>query len=450
MDPEVSRVYNDILYDKFNPSKVRDLDLNLTDLEYCISFERLVCTVSGIYHQMKSIFRDLEYFKKDEKSYLVKISEGIISDVVESLENKFFYGMDLDEMVDAIFEEIGSLCEKEKSRIAAGDKKEVLARHESVQSKKENHSLVINNIRGNAVTKHIDVSINRFSQLIGLTISRLVLNSQPSTLFNAYSVEDSILQATRFALKNDNYSSEKHLTYFLNSAPDRAHPADFFKICVNTLKTDSSDEISVDMLELNYLSQKQDTETAKNYRFDTEELEKCKFRFNERYTRRVEVTFESSIEDYDLSSKMCLAAYQIVYKTICINRETDYDLERRKNILITKDHLFEFLSFLNHTPGPHKTSLSTHNGYRPRSQIWTSDYTLTIEKENFLDYSKNLKNFHSENVSGPFSAYEDVTESIMWGAKSTKIGTQKNLAEERTKKYLFGLPKEGSQGGVRD
>jgi hypothetical protein len=444
MDAEVSRVYNDILYDKFNPTKVRDLELNLTDLEYCISFERLVCSISGIYHQMKSIFGDLEYFKKDEKSYLVKISEGIIGSMVEGLENKFLYSMDLNEMVDAIFSEIESLCATEKSRIAAGEKKQVLARHESVQSKKENHSLVINNIRGNAVTKHIDVSINRFSQLIGLTISRLVLNSQPSTLFNAYSVEDSILQATRFALKNDNYSSEKHLTYFLNSAPDRAHPADFFKICVNTLKTDSSDEISVDMLELNYLSQKQDTETAKNYRFDTEELEKCKFRFNERYTRRVDVTFESSIEDYDLASKMCLAAYQIVYKTICINRETDYDLERRKNILITKDHLFEFLSFINYGPSTHKTNLTSREGYRPREHIWTSDYALTLEKENFLDYTKNLKNYQTEKVSGPFSAYDDVTESIMWGAKTSKIGNMKNLAEERTKIFLSSQNNEGA------
>ena len=98
---------------------------------------------------------------------------------------------------------------------------------------------------------------------------------------------------------------------------------------VNTLKTDTSDEISVDMLELNYIPQKKDTDTAKNYRFDTEELEKCKFRFNERYTRKLNITFESSIDGYDLISKMCLAVYQIVYKTICINKETDYDLERR-------------------------------------------------------------------------------------------------------------------------
>lgn len=211
MDPEVSRVYNDILYDKFNPSKVSELNLNLlSDLEYCINFERLVCSISGVYHQMKSIFGDLEYFKKDEKKYLVKISEEVMGEVVGGLEDKFLYSLDLNSMIDAIFSEIDNLCSTEKSKLASGEKKSVLARHESVQSQKENHSLVINNIQGIAVTKHIDVSINRFSQLIGLTISRLVLNSQPSTLFNAYSVEDSILQATRFALKNDNYSSEKH------------------------------------------------------------------------------------------------------------------------------------------------------------------------------------------------------------------------------------------------
>ena len=119
-------------------------------------------------------------------------------------------------------------------------------------------------------------------------------------------------------------------------------------------------------------------------------------------------------------------------------------------MLITKDHLFEFLSFLGYGPSGSKVSASSREGYRPREHIWTSDYALTLEKENFLDYTKNLKSYQSEKVVGPFSAYDDVTESIMWGSKGSKLGNLKNSAETKVREFLDCQKNDYTHGGVRD
>lgn len=77
MDPEVSRVYQDICSSVFSTQKIGHLQLTLSNLDYCISFERLVYAIVNVYHSINSIFRDVDDYKRSEKDYLKSVSGKI-------------------------------------------------------------------------------------------------------------------------------------------------------------------------------------------------------------------------------------------------------------------------------------------------------------------------------------------------------------------------------------
>jgi rRNA maturation protein Rpf1 len=89
MDPEVSRVYQDICSSCFNQDIIQNLQFTLNNLDYCISFERLIYAIVSIYHQIKAVFAEIEKFLSDEKYYLVKISEKIVTDTIDGLEKEY-------------------------------------------------------------------------------------------------------------------------------------------------------------------------------------------------------------------------------------------------------------------------------------------------------------------------------------------------------------------------
>jgi hypothetical protein len=120
----------------------------------------------------------------------------------------------------------------------------------SQESSNAQNRSYIDNLKNRRQRRYIDIGTNRLSELLGLTISRLVPNNN-DTFYNSYSLEDSLLQACRFALSNDynkNYVIDKHVTYFINDK--KKYPTEFFKLYLNYFPR--AESLDIDLLEINF------------------------------------------------------------------------------------------------------------------------------------------------------------------------------------------------------
>ena len=110
-DPEVSRVYQDICSSYFNSRYLQNMRSTLDNLDYCISFEKLVYIIVCIYHEIKDIFDMIDLFKNNEKNLYHKISEKVVTQTIDDLEDEFDYdNWDIFVVIDDLFNEISDQC----------------------------------------------------------------------------------------------------------------------------------------------------------------------------------------------------------------------------------------------------------------------------------------------------------------------------------------------------
>lgn len=371
-DPVVSKVYQDICGNYLTPSRVSTLDFNLDNYDYTLAFEKLVLSVNCIFHKMKQTFTDLEYFQKDETYYVKKVVEEVLGKVAEDLNTKFYFDWNIIKAIDELFYEIDNAIrdqKKDKPQIdQAWNKEEHQKTAQYIQKK-------YNQMNRNS----IDISINRLSELLGITVTRLVLNKEDN-YFNSYALEDGIVQACKLSMNNNIYTTDKHITYFvndsrggysnpyhLNDLNKEIHPhvesaysikkydIDFFKLYLNKF-ADRSD-LALDMLELTYVEKDKDKrdlwEKPRDLRYDSYTLDNnTRIKFLANQIETISVEFEESIEHYSIHSKMYLTIYQILFKMIHVNRDSISDIVKKRHILITLDNLHEFLNFLSHGSVP--------------------------------------------------------------------------------------------------
>lgn len=230
-------------------------------------------------------------------------------------------------MIDEIFTQIDDILynqRRDKPDIDRG------AKNESVTQE------FVKNIKDQRIKRYIDVGVNRLSELLGLTISRLV-NNKENTMYNTYSLEDSLFQSVKFALRDESYSNEKHIMFYLNDK--KRYPIEFFKLYLMNF---TSSDLSVELLEINFVEKeehyKTDWNVHKDYRFDTVGIRDSKFWVNTEYMKSIDIEFEDSIQNYSIEAKMYLTMYQLLYKGILCNNETFDNLSRKTPILITADN----------------------------------------------------------------------------------------------------------------
>jgi hypothetical protein len=250
------------------------------------------------------------------------------------------------------------------------------------------------------------------------------------TFYNSYSLEDSLLQACRFALSNDynkNYVIDKHVTFFINDK--KKYPTEFFKLYLNYFPR--AESLDIDLLEINFVEKEEQYKSFwykhGDYRFDKASLETCKFRVNCDYMKSIDVEFENTIDNYSIDSKMLLTIYQVLYKGILVNAEKIDDLVRRRSVLITADHMHEFLNFVKYGV-PVSKNVNTSVARNVRNDNY--DYLkreLTFTKP---DYQTGDPHEHRDMGSNPharniFDSYHEINEGLEYGAAKRGSGDLK-------------------------
>lgn len=226
MDPNVARLYQDVCSSFFNHQFVNNINFSLKNWEYLLCFEKLILAINGAYRQMKIILDKLDYYKREEKDYYIKLSNHVLFHVFEKMDSDFMYNQDIFYMIDQVFQQIGEVLVTQRVE------KPEIDSFNNVVVQKNVHE--VEKIRRKRHRRHIDIGVQRLSELVRLSINRLVCE-KGKELYNSYAYEDSILQACRQSLRNTGFFNDRHISYYINDK--KKYPTEFFKLYLNYFKT---------------------------------------------------------------------------------------------------------------------------------------------------------------------------------------------------------------------
>ena len=292
----------------------------------------------------------MDYYRREEKDYYVKLSNHVLYHVFEKMDHDFMYNQDIFSMIDQVFMQIGECVVTQRVEKAEIDSFNFTT--------VENNIHEVDKIRRKRERRHIDIGIQRLSELVRLSVNRLVCE-KGKELYNSYAYEDSILQACRLSLRNTGFFNDRHVTYFINDK--KKYPCEFFKLYLNYFKTKKrrikrdhhdapahhhhdksahhhhdapkpahhhhdahqhssskydyeddydkdSQELNIHLLEINYVFKEEYHRNhwggINDYRFDVCTLDNIKMRVQEGTMKRIDVEFEQTIECFSIESLM--------------------------------------------------------------------------------------------------------------------------------------------------
>lgn len=337
-DPQVSRVYNDVLKGEYTAAEINKSGDNTTAIRKFTEFERLTYATIGILSQIEQIFRDLEYFKQSEKACLKFIVNNVLAKVETSLNDKFYFNLDIFELIDDLFKQLEGVLSQQRVALPELETNRIKAiqlEHDIRSSKRTNEG------------KRLNVGLQRLSSNTGLSIIRLI-HEPNSTIYDAYNVQQAITQFVKESSlkKNDpRFVPDKLIFYFMNDKSK--YKTDFFKLY---LFDGSSTDETLRVLELYHVDENtffpEEKFGHEDYRFNqnsipTSFVKDIDFKF-----AKVEVKYERSIQDFNIQSKLVLAIYQLLFKEIIVNLASLKDLEALSPIILTQDHVLDLKSYL--------------------------------------------------------------------------------------------------------
>ena len=338
-DPKVSRTYQDIIRGRINADVLARAQEGTTAMRKFVDLERLIYGVMAILHQIRTIFDDIDDFRAQEEQYLAAIAREVLNNTVDSLTQKFYYKSNIFLLIDDIFRELKDCISRQ--RVIRPD----LIRENDLNEKLKDE---VDGAKRRKVKRQIDVGMTRMAKLTGLCINRL-LPSRGSTKYSTYNVEQAIRKSLRYLLEHQTPGSQREVVpdkivfYYLN---DRMkYKLDFFKLYV--MQFDNNDKIKLTEFyhvenDDFYRSEKYGHE---DYGFDKIKFDRGQFNIDFDYAK-VELDFENMIDNYNIPSKLVLSIYQMVYKEMVKGHVNGRHLNDRSPVLISRDNLFEFLSFL--------------------------------------------------------------------------------------------------------
>jgi hypothetical protein len=341
-DPAVGIVYQEVIRGYFTPDIIAKALPSISNAQKFQDFERLAMCVVKMYEMMDTILECLRNkHKTREAEIFTNYTKHILNRAADSLNEKFYYKVNLAKVIDDMLYDLEStVAMQEAIRLTLDDQE--LERSQALKKADFEKAL--------SSRKNIDCGVNRFSDLTGLGLSRLItkVTSADSVVFDFINFEGNLREVMKRAIQRTDCCNDKYVFFYLNDRRRIKH-FDFFKVILIEIESN----MKAKKTEICYFEDhptQLDKQQVMHSQYYLEDNSSSTLKFDTSYDNKMEVLFEDEVTVYNIQSKLLLAVYQIIFKQFVIDKlRTDFFKQHGSDIpkvTITIENLYDFFSFL--------------------------------------------------------------------------------------------------------
>jgi hypothetical protein len=345
-DPSISRVYQEILRGLFTPDQVNKCIPTVANALKFQDFERLAMCIIRMYELMDRILDILRHSQKEKQEDLfTRLAQNILDKVANSLNDKFYYKMDVCRAIDDLFFDLEG----------------ILADQEAIRPELERQSIQKSQFMKSALQekkmidrKTLDCGVLNLSEMTGLGMRRLIAKTTDldRMVFDPINFETCLREMMKRAVERPDIYNDKYLFYYINDKR-RSSGSDFFKIILLEINQSMQAQKS-EIIHIEGTPTSSERSALLYEQYYIEPSPKSTLKIDPSFSNAIEVKFEDDVAVYDLQSKLVLAIFQIVYKSFILDKlPSDYFRKYEGDVpqvIITTDTLYEFLNFLKGRP----------------------------------------------------------------------------------------------------
>ena len=340
-DHGVIRAYQDVIRGLFTAEVIAEAKPSISNLQKFEDFERLTLCVIRCYEQMDLILDTLKNnHKQVEQNAYIKVTKSVLDRMSDSLNSKFYYKLDVFRLIDDIFHELDQVLSDQQ-----GIKSELDA---TMQSNTQSN-LLAEREKKSKNKKTIECGVSKLADLIKMPLSRLMAKSAGDgrDVFDCTSFEDAFRDNIRRALSFGALPQDKYIYFFVNDKKKK--PYDFFKILYLEMQSDLS-FVTTQICCFDSSTPQDERDRVFLTDYQIEQNPNGILKSTGAPKNNIEVICDDELEFYDMSSKLLVSIYYLIYKQFSLNGvKTDHYSKFDRlipQVVLAAEQLYDFLAFV--------------------------------------------------------------------------------------------------------
>lgn len=361
-DHGVIRAYQDVIRGLFTPEIIAGAQPSIANLQKFSDFERLTMCIVRCYELMDDVLEALRTkHKQVEKSAYTKVTKSVFDRMSDSLNSKFYYKLDVFRLIDDILHEIEDVLREQK-----------LIREELDAAQASNSKAVQLAERERKLKnkKTVECGVTKLADLIRMPLTRLLPKpvGDGKDVFDSTSFEDSLRDNIRKALTYGGSPQDRYVYFYVHDK--RKKPFEFFKVLFLQVLPDMSlATTQICCFEPGVSQTDKDSVIFSDYKLEVNPNSLLKQ--STAPVNNIEVICDDELEYYDITSKLLVTIYYLVFKQFGINgvksdHYSKFD-QLVPKVVLAAEHLFDFLAFIR----------SGYVGARPSNQTTANHISLS-------------------------------------------------------------------------